>query len=102
MGPPRGSAAHAAWVSRALAQQEVERRPVEGLGVLVQPGVRQVLEDHQLAPADPAAERLGEARGADEVARSESDQGRNVDVAQCRARIMGEDGVGLGQEFSTG
>ena len=28
-----------AWASRALAQQEVERRLVEGLGVLVQPDV---------------------------------------------------------------
>ena len=32
-------AAAAVWVSGALAQQEVERRVVEGLGVLVQPGV---------------------------------------------------------------
>ena len=59
-----------------LPQQEVERRAVEGLGVLVQPRVRQMLEDHQLAAGDPAVERLGEARGADEVARSERDQGR--------------------------
>ena len=30
--------------SRTLTQQEVERRPVEGLGVLVQAGMRQLLE----------------------------------------------------------
>lgn len=48
--------------SRALAQQEVERRSVEGLRVLVQPGVRQVVEDHQLAPGDSVHERIGEAR----------------------------------------
>jgi hypothetical protein len=64
----------------------------------VQPGVRQVVEDHQLAPRDPAPERLGEAGGADKVARSEGDQGRNVDVAQRRARVVGEDRVGLSQE----
>ena len=29
-----------AWASRALAQQEVERRAVERLGIFVQPGVR--------------------------------------------------------------
>src|SRR5919205_2029888 len=49
---------------RALAQQEVERRAVEGLGVLVEPSVREVIEDDQLAPADLALQRRGEARGA--------------------------------------
>src|SRR5919205_199588 len=55
----------AARASQALAQQEVEGRAVEGLGVLVQAGVREVLEDAQLAPGDAALERLGEAGGAD-------------------------------------
>jgi hypothetical protein len=70
------AAAPPAWVSRALAQQELERRAVEGLGVLVQPGVRQVIEDHRLTPGDPALQRLDEARGADEVPRTEGRQGR--------------------------
>jgi organic hydroperoxide reductase OsmC/OhrA len=43
--------------SAALAQQKVKRRAVEGLGVLVQPGVRQVVEDHPFASADAAADR---------------------------------------------
>ena len=66
--------------------------------VLVQPSVRKMLEDHQLAPGDPALERLSETRGADEVARSEGDQGRSVDLAQYRARVVGHSRLGLGQE----
>jgi hypothetical protein len=61
------------WSSGALAQQEVERRAVKGLGVLVQPGMREVVEDHQLACGDPVLEWLGKAGGAYEVARSEGD-----------------------------
>jgi hypothetical protein len=53
-----------------------------------------MIEDHQLAPDDPAVERLGEARGADDVARSKGDQGRSVDLAQCRASVVGEDSIG--------
>jgi hypothetical protein len=34
----------------------------------VQPGVRHVVEHRGRAPGNPALERLGEARGADEVA----------------------------------
>ena len=53
--------------SAALAQQKVKRRAVEGLGILVQPGVRQVVEDDPLASADPAADSVGKSRRADEV-----------------------------------
>ena len=81
-----------------LAQQEVERRAVEGLRVLVQPGVRQVLEDHQLAFADPALEPLGETRGADEVVRPDGDQARNADLAEHRACVVRDGRLGLGQE----
>ena len=98
ISPLVGRGRRAGTLSSALAQQEVERRAVERLGILVQPGVRQVLEDHQLAPGDPALERLGEARGADEVARSEGDQGRSADLAQHRARVVGDGCLGLGQE----
>ena len=45
---------------------EIERRAVEGLGILVQPGVRQVAEDHQLAPGEPllsgSAKRVEQTR----------------------------------------
>jgi hypothetical protein len=60
----------------------------------LQSGVREMIEVHQLAPDDPAVERLGEARGADDVARSKGDQGRSVDLAQCRASVVGEDSIG--------
>ena len=43
----------------------------------MQAGVGQVLEDDQLAAGDPAMEPPGEARRADEVARSEGDQRRS-------------------------
>ena len=58
----RGHRCHARPALGALAQQEVERRPVEGLGIFVQAGVRQVLEDDQLAAGDPALQPPGEAR----------------------------------------
>src|SRR5881409_2819118 len=67
--PPARLCPAAPAASRALAQQEVERRTVEGLRVLVQPGVRQVVEDDELAPGDPAVDGLGESRRADQVAR---------------------------------
>lgn len=51
------------------AQQDVERRTVDGLGVFVQPCMRQMVEDHALAPGDPALERLSELRRAEEVPR---------------------------------
>ena len=67
---------HERWRSR---KSSVARLKVSGSSC--SPGVRKVVEYDQLAPGDPAVERLGEARGADEVARPERDQRRNVDVA---------------------
>ena len=66
--------------SPALAQQKVKRRAVEGLGILVQPGVRQVLEDDPLASMDPAADSFGKSRRADEVMSSNADQTRNPNL----------------------
>jgi hypothetical protein len=52
----------------------------------VQPGVLQVVEDHQLAAGDPAVERLGEPCGADEVARAEGDQvGTSISLSAALA-----------------
>src|SRR3954454_16399792 len=87
------------WSAQSrLAAQEVERRAVEGLGILVQTGVEQVVEDDQLAARDPAREWLGEARGAHEVARAEGDERRRLDVFQHGAGVVRERSLALGQE----
>jgi hypothetical protein len=88
----------AASASRGLAQQEAECRAVERLGVLVQPSVREMLEDNQFAPGDPALERLGEAGGADDSGSGEVSPslllyvlavlrsvGRAEEAAKCRS-----------------
>ena len=64
----------------------------------MQPSVREVLEDREFASGDPVLERLGEARGADDVVGSESDQGRSVDLAEYGARVVGDGRIGLRQE----
>src|SRR4029077_7518863 len=46
-----------------LAQQEVQGRGVERLGVLVEGGVRKVVKDDQLAACDPALQGAGEPCG---------------------------------------
>jgi hypothetical protein len=84
--------------SAALAQQKVKRRAVEGLGVLVQPGVRQVVEDHPFGSADAAADSVGKSRRTDEVMSSNGDQAWNANLTQCRACVMAHDRLGLGQE----
>lgn len=46
----------------SCAQQELQRRAVERLWVLVQSGMGQVIEDHKLAVCDRAGQRLCKSR----------------------------------------
>ena len=85
--------------SLALAQQEVERRAVEGLGVLVQPGVRQMLEDHQLASTDPAVSSRSAKRGEQTRSRAPTVIRVGTPISPSTALDVVRDGrLGLGQE----
>src|SRR3954454_591791 len=93
MGP--GAMARGA---RTVAQQEIQRRAVERVGVLVESAVREILEDHQLAPLDPAVDPLRKSRRADKVMRSDGDQARNADLAEYRSRVVRHGRLGLGEK----
>ena len=78
--------------------EELERCPVELVGVFVQACVGEVLEDHQLGTLDAFGEGWGEAGRGDEVPAAVGDLGGGDDAPQLGLGVMGEDRFGLVQE----
>src|SRR5215831_15473834 len=79
--------------------EERERPGVELRHVLVDGGVRAVLEDDQLRVLDPLGERPGEPRRARRVVPAERDLRRCLDEAEHPGGVVREHGVGLAQEL---
>jgi len=75
--------------------QERERPGVELRHVLVDGGVRAVLEDDQFRVLDPLGERPGESRRAHRVVPAERDLHRCLDEAEHPGGVVREHGVGL-------